>query len=563
MAFDGFITKNIIKELNNVLIGAKVNKVFEPTKNELVIALYNNGENHLLNLSINPEYCRLCLTNHQKPNPQNALNFCMLLRKYLTNARIIEFKNYDLERTVEIKFESYNELNDIVIRKLYIEIMSRQSNIILTNDNNVIIDTLRHSDSTRDLLPAHTYEFAPITKVSFIELNSFEEFMSHKESFTKTNSLTGFFTNTFIGFSKTLLKDTLQILNINDSEYSNHELEILYNYFKNMIGSFGTNKVDCKKVSTKDYTIFYDEEGSNDDPLKFNHFIDKYYYEKEVDSIFTSTRNSLLKVVSAYLKKVSKKIDNINAKLRECEGMEKYRLYGELITANLYRFDNNANFKEITVENYYDDNKEIVIPLDSSLSIQKNMERYFKRYNKLKNALEIVTEQKLNAVKELDYIESIVFNLSNASNINDLNEVYEEISENVSTDKKSKKIPQKKSQEQKLDTINIDGYTVYVGKNNIQNDYITFKIARTNDVWFHVQKMHGSHVLLKNPDNLFMEEIPENVLFNCAKLAKENSKAATSLNVSVDYCFAKHIKKQPGGKPGMVNYTNFKTIIVK
>jgi len=563
MAFDGFITKNIIRELNTVLIGAKVNKVFEPTNNEVVIALYNNGENHLLNLSINPEYCRLCLTNHQKPNPQNALNFCMLLRKYLNNAKIVEFKNYDLERTVEIKFMCYNELNDLVVRKLFIEIMSRQSNIILTNEDNVIIDTLRHTDSSRDLLPAHIYEFAPITKVSFIELNSFDEFMEHKRLFTKTNSLTGFFTNTFIGFSKTLLKDTLQTLNINDSEYTDHELEILYSYFKNMIGAFGTNKVDCKKVSAKDYTIFYDEEGSNEDPLKFNHFIDKYYYEKETDSIFTSTRNSLLKVVSAYLKKVSKKIDNINAKLRECEGMEKYRLYGELITANLYKYDNNANFKEITVENYYDDNKEIVIPLDASLSIQKNMERYFKRYNKLKNALEIVTEQKLDAVKELDYIESIVFNLSNATDINDLNEVYEEISENVSTDKKHKKVVQKKKPDQKLDTINIDGFTVYVGKNNIQNDYISFKVARSNDIWFHVQKMHGSHVLLKNPDNLFIEEIPENVLFNCAKLAKENSKASTSLNVSVDYCFAKHIKKQPGAKPGMVNYTNFKTIIVK
>ena len=563
MAFDGFITKNIIKELNNVLTGAKVNKVYEPSNNELVIALYNNGENHLLNLSINPEYCRLCLTNHQKPNPQNALNFCMLLRKYLTNAKIIEFKNYDLERTVEIKFECYNELNDLVVRKLFIEIMSRQSNIILTNENNVIIDTLRHTDSSRELLPAHTYEFAPINKISFLELNSFEEFMNHKNAFTKTNSLTGFFTNTFIGFSKTLLKDSMQTLNISDSEYSIQELESLYNYFKNMIESFGTNKVDCRMVSTKDYSIFYDEGSQNEDPLRFNHFVDKFYYEKEVNAIFTSTRNSLLKVVSTYLKKVSKKIDNINAKLRECEGMEKYRLYGELITANLYRFDNNANFKEIKVENYYDDNKEITIPLDSSISIQKNMERYFKRYNKLKNALEIVTEQKLDAVQELDYIESIVFNLSNASDINDLNEVYEEISDNVSTDKKHKKIPQKKTQNQKLDTTNIDGFTIYVGKNNIQNDYISFKIARANDVWFHVQKMHGSHVLLKNPDNLFLEEIPENVMYNCAKLAKENSKAATSLNVSVDYCFAKHIKKQPGAKPGMVNYTNFRTIIVK
>ena len=157
MAFDGFITKAIITELNNEIIGAKVNKINQPNKNEIYIFLYNEGKNHTLNISTNPDFCRICLTNYSKSNPQNAFNFCMLLRKYLNSSKIIKISNYDLERTIEIKFECYNELNDLVIRKLFIEIMSRQSNIILTNENNIIIDTLKHFDNNRELLPAHVF----------------------------------------------------------------------------------------------------------------------------------------------------------------------------------------------------------------------------------------------------------------------------------------------------------------------------------------------------------------------------------------------------------------------
>ena len=165
MAFDGIITRAIIAELKPNLIGSKVNKIFEPTKNDIVFSLYNNGLNYSLNLCINPESCRISLTKYSKPNPKNAPNFCMLLRKYLVGSKIIDISNMDLERTVEIKFEAYNELNDLVHRKLFIEIMSRQSNIILTNENNIIIDTLKHVDnSSRELLPAHPFEFTKITK---------------------------------------------------------------------------------------------------------------------------------------------------------------------------------------------------------------------------------------------------------------------------------------------------------------------------------------------------------------------------------------------------------------
>ena len=572
MAFDGFITKSIIAELNKTIIGAKVNKVYEPNKNEVVLSLYNQGNNYSLNLCANPELCRISLTNYSKPNPQNAYNFCMLLRKYLVGGKITKISNYDLERTVEICFECYNELNDLVIRKLFIEIMSRQSNIILTNDKNMIIDTLKHFDNTRELLPAHEYNFAPITKISFLEITSFDKFINILNEYGSVVSLSKFFIDTFIGFSKPFIKECLKTLKISDTEFTENDLEKLFDYLRSIINNFGTTNIYCKNISNKDYTLCFGEIPESevqDEITHINSFVDDFYYIKEQDSIFDSSRTNLLKIVSASLKKVYKKIENINSKLKECDKMDTFRLYGELLTANLYKFTSSPNLSEVTVENYYDNNNPIKILLDSSLNINKNIEKYFKKYNKLKNALSIVTEQKREAVKELDYIESIVFNLSNARNLNDINEVYEEISQNVTTkkeiSKKEKNKISKKSSADKIDLEStvIDGFTVYIGKNNIQNDYISLKYANPNDVWFHAQKIHGSHVLLRNSENLDLDEIPENVLFNCAKLAKENSKASDGLNVCIDYCLAKFVKKASGAKPGMVIYNNFKTIIVK
>lgn len=574
MAFDGFITKAAVTELKNTIIGAKVNKVFVPTKTDVVLGLYNNGINYALELCTNPDFCRINLTTYSKPNPQNAYNFCMLLRKYLVGGKVVNISNYDLERTVEIDFECYNDLNDLVKRKLFIEIMSRQSNVILTNENNIIIDTLKHTDSaTRDLLPAHEYEFTPINKTSFIELSRFEEFY---KIISKNNNqaLDKILMNTFIGFSKPFIKESLSFLNINKENYSIDDLKNLFDYVKKIVSNFGTMNIKCKQINDKDYTLVFDNEYDETENvpknLRINLFLDDFYHYKETNTLFINSRNSLLKIVSSTLKKVYKKLENINSKLKECDEMDKFRLYGELLTANLYKVNSNSNIEEITVENYYDNNSEITIPLDKKINVQKNIEKYFKKYNKLKNALIVVSQQKQEAEKELDYIESIVFNLSNAKTLNDINEVYEEIAENITTKKgiikkqKSKNSKKKESSNSiELESLDFNGYTIYIGKNNIQNDYISLKFSNPNDVWFHTQKIHGSHVLLRNSENLDLDDIPEDVLFKCAVLAKENSKASESLNVCVDYCLAKFVKKVSGAKPGMVIYNNFKTIIVK
>ena len=443
--------------------------------------------------------------------------------------------------------------------------MSRQSNIILTNENNIIIDTLKHFDNaSRELLLAHEYNFVSINKTSFLEQSqdSFIELINKSDN----KNLIEILINNFIGFSKTFVAKLLENLAIDNNNFSYNDLIELFKYLNKIIDLLGTNKISCTLAKNDDFTIILKESNKI---LNINFFIDDFYFYREQNINFKNSRNSLLKIIESSLKKVCKKLTNINNKLKECENMDTYKLYGELLTANLYKLNSSENLDKIELENYYDNYNKIIIPLDKTISVHNNIEKYFKKYNKLKNALIIVSEQKKEAEKELDYIESIVFSLENAKNIRDIQEVYEEISENItlkkdiSKNKNSSSKKKKNDNEIEFETKQIDGFTILVGKNNIQNDYISLKLADKNDIWFHTQKIHGSHVLLRNHENLELSDIPENVLFNCAKIAKENSKANSSLNVCVDYCLAKHVKKPSGAKPGMVIYSNFKTIIVK
>lgn len=556
MAFDGIVTKGVVTELNSSLKGAKVNKVLQPNKNEIVLDLYSkDGGKYNLLISVLPEGCRLHLTIHLKPNPANPFNFCMLLRKYLIGSKILEVSNYDLERTIEIKFEARNELNDLVKRRLYVEIMNRQSNIVLTNENNIIIDCLKHfEDDKRPRLPASPFTFTPILKSSFIELETFTDFLE-LVSESPEETLSGKLPDIFIGFSRNFVLKTLEVLDIHDKVFGLDDMEKLYNYLKKLINNFDVNHVKPDTIG-KDYTLINSEKAENH--LAINNFLDDFYFEKEQKNLFNGSKNNLLKIISSSLKKVYKKLENINQKLKECDDMDKYRLYGELLTANLYKFNGEENLQEVEVLNYYT-NENIKIRLDTKYSVSKNVERFYKKYNKLKNTLEIVSEQKKDAEREIDYIESIIYSLENAKTMEEIHQIYNEISENFGN-KNQLETKNKKKEEMKIQEYNIGGYKVLVGKNNSQNDYLTFTIGSREDLWFHAQKIHGSHVIIKTGGS---EDVPEDIIFEAAKLAKENSKGANSSVVPVDYCKLKFVKRAQSKKLGMVNYTNFSTILVK
>ncbi len=550
MAFDGIITKCIISELNKSIINSKVNKIFEPTKNDIMIGLYNSGINYCLHICINPSTCRIHLTTHSKPNPISAPNFCILLRKHLIGSKIISISSFDLDRIIEINFECYNELNDKIIKKLFVEIMGSCSNIILTNANNIIIDAIKHISCNREIMPAREYELPITNKQSILKTDTFDEFNKILSSISKNEPLDKKISDSFNGLCRPFIQYVLQK---NDNNLQNS-----FNYIKNIISNIGSNKLMC--INTKnDYVIDFTNNNSSEN-LSTNFFIDDFYYDKEIENAFVNFRNDILKIVLSQLKKCTKKLDNINNKLHECNKMDEYKLFGELITANLYKLKENTD--SVTLENYYDNNSLITIPMDKSTSPNKNAEKYFKKYNKLKNTLEIVSKQKQETQQELNYIESIVFSIENSRTISDLEDIFDEISENITFSSRVKDKKQKNTRKVNVKNTpmkyNINGFTVLVGKNNRQNDELTLKIASKEDYWFHTQQIHGSHVILRTEG----KEVDENILYECAKLAVKYSKANLSSNVPVDYTLVKFVKKPSSAKPGMVVYTNYKTLYV-
>lgn len=560
MAFDGLITKCIVSELNSVLINGKINKVFQPNKNEILLSIYANGNNYALTICIEASLCRLHLTTHTKPNPLQAANFCMLLRKYLIGMKIKAIHSYDLERIVKLDLEGYNELNDFVTKKLIIELMGKHSNIILVNENNTIIDSLRHIDtdshSNRNILPAHKYEYPTLTKNSFLELSSFDEFYS----LLVNQSLT----DTFIGFSNTFVQNILNTLNLSDcTNLSKEQWQEIYFLLKDFTNLIGTNQLSCLPCIINEKSDFVIEKKEQNDLLHFNFFIDDFYFEKEIQNHFKSYKNSVLKLLLSHLLKFEKRLKNINEKLKECDEMENYRMYGEILTANLYQAPK-EHIHSITLNDYYHENKPITITLDKRFCVAENAKRFFKKYHKLKNALEVVTLQKIDTAKEIDYIESIIFELESAKTIMEIDTIYTEICENLLNLPSYTKMPNNKKKKTEVNSsllpeqLEIDGYNILVGKNNKQNDYLTTKYANKNDIWFHTKAHHGSHVILKNNG----KEITEDILTKCAILAAKHSKASQSSNVPVDYTFVRYVKKPSGAKPGMVIYTNQKTLYV-
>ena len=556
MAFDGLITKSIVSELNNNLIGGKINKIYEPNKNEIILDIYNK-QKFMLNICIDSSNCIINLTTHLKPNPKTAPNFCMLLRKYLTSSKIVSLETLNLDRIVIITLENYNELNDLVKYNLIVELMGKHSNIILVNEKDVIIDSIRHissSQALRNTLPANPYIFPISDKLNLLEISQYE--FINEINLENQKNLINKCCNLFTGISKAFMFYSLQKLEIDFNNYNKEDLIKLYKYINDIIFQ---KDLRCEKFDfngKEDFSIT-----TSNTPSSINSFIDEYYFNKETNEIFINYKNTVLKLILSLLGKYNKKLAVIQEKLNECKDMEKYKIYGELITANLYNINNNINIDSITLKNYYDNNNLITIPLDKKISPSYNAKKFFKKYNKLKNTLNIVTKQKDQIKNEILYLETIIYSLENSSNIEEVDEIYEEIRENIIKSNNSN-VEKNKRTKNTLDftSLNIDGYKILIGKNNTQNDYITFKMSDKNDLWFHVQGFHGSHVLLKTNGNEIADNNP--ILAKCAKLAALHSKANTENKVSVDYTLIKNIKKPRGSKPGFVIFNNYKTLII-
>lgn len=607
MAFDGIVLKKVIDELQ-ILEDAKVNKIFQPSNNNIVINAYR-GKNYSINIDVSASDYGIYITNHNKKNPLNAPNFCMTLRKYLTGSKIKRIYMKGLERIGFIEFETHNEMNDLVNRTLAIELMGKYSNIILYNENKIIIDALKKFDSdgkTRDIMPARYYNPPEQTKIDLNNISKDEFVKIVCEDENKT--LEKVIPNRFVGISKLFIQSAIEETHLSNtiSEKSAKEIfdyitkilsnpnatmkryknnysiypykeEIKNNHFTKQENDncYASSEENNNKSVSNDengegfakmnkngnYSTLESENNSN---LSNNYFLDNYYYEKQNQEAYINYRNMVLKILNGTLDKLLKKMDNIEEKIKSAENMEQYKIYGELLIANIYKFKDIRNEKNLVVENYYDNNKHISIPIDKNLSISKNAEKYFKKYDKMKNTIKVVNVQKKQTEKELYYLESLIQEMDNCTSFQDVDDVYNEISENLlfNTNQKNKQSKNKNVNNENMlknyIKIQIDGYDVFVGKNNKQNDYLTLKVANENDLWFHTKDVHGSHLILRCNG-----EVPKlETIKKCAKIAAYYSKAKFSSHVPVDYTLARNVHKPGGSNPGFVIYTNNKTIYV-
>ena len=566
MAYDGLVNYAIVKELKSKIINGKIDKIFEPNFEEIILGIYSNGIKYALNFVISSNYYRANLTTKSKQNPSEAPNFCMTLRKYLLGTRITNIYTKGLERIIFIEFEGFNKTKDFSKKTLIIELMGKHSNIILVNNESIILDAFKHfsiaSNSIRNIYSGVKYVLPKMDKLDFFLIQNASEFynvLKNNSVRLVSNSLANIISNTFIGISKTSIFSFEKDLNITD-ELNNSSSDIIYDYMLRIIGQ---NNI-IADFFDNNYSLKVSNNKEND--LQINFFLDDYYFSKESNTNFINYRNNLLKLILIKIEKLSNKLNLINKKIDECKDSEKFKIYGELITSNLYRI-NNHNTESITLENYYDNNKEITIPLDNSISPSANAKKFFKKYKKLKVAKIFVESQKKSILDDLNYLESIVYEINLSNTLEDIDNIYIEIQESKmqivknrnKQNKKAKNIVKKFTNKVgELLKYDIDGFTVLVGKNNKQNDYVTTKLANKEDIWFHVKDFHGSHVVLKTENSIPSSE----TLYKCALLAKEHSKAKQSSNVAVDYTHIKNVKKPSGSKPGMVMYSNNKTIIV-
>ena len=554
MAFDGFVTRAVAYELDQSLIGSRIHKIYQPHSTDLLLNLRGFGKTHSLIISANPTYPRIHLTQKNYPNPTEPPMFCMLLRKHLEGGTIERIKQIDHERIIHIDIKVRDELGDLHTKRLIIEIMGRHSNIILLNpDTQQIFDGITHVSlnvsSYRQILPGKKYLSPPeqnkanpltVTKEDFFSIIQFNEGKIDKQ-----------LVQSFTGMSPTISKELLYLAVLPTKEN-------LWQVFSTWMDNVQKNNYQYAITSGEDksdFSIF---------PLQhlgeqittyptIGECLDSYYNQKaERDTVRQKTLD-LSRILLNEKSRNEKKITYLNDDILEAKGAEKYQLYGELLTAFLHQVKRGD--QEIKVPNYYDSDSELVIPLDNLKTPSENAQQYFKKYSKLKISLDYINQQLIKTKSEIEYLEGIISQLETA-NVHDVEDIREELIEQGYLRIRSRHQHKKKQAPSPSLFLSSEGQTIYVGKNNKQNDYLTNRIAGPMDTWLHTKDIPGSHVVIKGKD------YGEKTLIEAAMLAAFFSKAKNSSQVPVDYTLIKHVKKPSGARPGYVIYDNQKTLYV-
>lgn len=567
MAFDGITIANIVHELNRNLLDGRINKIAQPETDELLLTIKTPGGQRRLSISASASLPLIYLTEGNKPSPMTAPNFCMLLRKHINNGRITKIWQPKLERIIHFETEHLDELGDLCKKELIVEIMGKHSNIIFCNEDGTIIDSIKHvssqMSSVREVLPGRTY-FIPDTMEKSDPLSvSFAEFQ--RVLTEKPMPLAKAVYTSFTGISPVVAEEICYLSGIDSAltprELSEDLLTHLYRqftlYFEEVTaGHFSPaiyyHGAEPKEFSALPLTHFSQYIRKEYDSI--SRLLEDYYAEKNTLTRIRQKSVDLRRVVQTALERNRKKYDLQAKQLRDTENREKFKVYGELIHTYGYNLEPGA--KKLEALNYYT-NEMITIPLDSTKTPQENALKYFEKYNKQKRTFEALTSLIEETRDDISYLESVSNALDIALSEDDLTQIKEELIESGYIRRKftKKKV---KITSKPFHYLSSDGYHIYVGKNNLQNEELTFHFASGNDWWFHAKGIPGSHVIVKTNG----EALPDRTFEEAGKLAAYYSKNRGSEKIEIDYIEKKHVKKPKGGKPGfVVYYTNYSLMI--
>jgi predicted ribosome quality control (RQC) complex YloA/Tae2 family protein len=557
MSFDGMFTYCMQKELRQQLVGGRITKIYQPFKHELILQIRANGKNHRVLLSAHPNYARVHITEELYENPSEPPMFCMLLRKHLEGSIVENISQIDKERMIVFEMKTRNELGDLSYKQLIIEIMGRHSNIIfIDKEREIILDSIKHippaMNRHRTVLPGHPYVLPPAQ-------NKQNPFQANEETVLKkldfhAGKIHQQLVEQFSGISPLLAKEIVHRAGLaNRSTIPKTFLDVMRKIENGHI------EPQIMRTGQKEYFYLLPLTHLNGKSQKFpslSMLLDRYYFGKAERDRVKQLGHDLEKFMINERKKNVNKMNKLKTTLKEAEKAEQYKLFGELITANMYAIQKGD--KEAKVSNYYDEkNRLITIPLDPKKTPSENAQSYYQKYQKAKSSVVYVQEQLEKTKDEIDYFDRLLQQLETASP-KDLEEIREELYEGGYIKKKRAANSQRKKPLKPIleKYVSSDGTEILVGKNNKQNEYLTMKLARKEDVWLHTKDSPGSHVVIRHSDP------SHETLIEAAQLAAYFSKARQSSSVPVDYTKIKYVKKPNGSKPGFVIYTHQQTIYV-
>ena len=573
MSYDGFVTHSIVHELNTKIVGGRIDKIYQPEADEIIISIRTFSGNYRLLLSASASNARVHLTETKRENPMTPPMLCMLMRKHLSGGKIVAVNQFEFDRIIKIDIESYNELGDLGVKSIIVEIMGRHSNIIFIDEDKKILDSAKHVDFTvsavRQILPGFIYELPPKQEKLVPTEFSLVDFMNDLSSQSGDTLLDKFLLSRIMGMSPLVAREIVYRFS-GHSKVTKDEVDPAK--FITFVETI------CSDIANNRYSPCIVLESGSGKPLAFSCIeltqyssaasvkalddisaaIDCYYHTRAAQERMRQKSANVLKLVNNNIERCTKKLAMHRKNLEKSKDREKYKICGDLLTANMYRVE--YGMSEVEVENFYDDNKPIVIKLESDISPAQNAQKYYKKYNKAKVTEEHASEQIADAEEELAYLETVLDSIVKAESPSDLSEIKDELSEQgyiARSQNAKKKKKQQKSAPMKF--ISSDGYEILVGRNNKQNDELTIRMSYSTDIWLHTKEIPGSHTLIRTNGT---GEAPDRTILEAAQLAAYYSKAKNSAQVPVDYTQVKNVKKPNGAKPGFVIYEHNQTVYV-